>query len=318
MSRLRHLLAVLAVVASVEATGLAGVIRHDTKDSLYLSLGNSPQYASVGQIYGVVSEQSAFYASGTLIDPQWVLTAGHVVDSATSLTFSIAGTQYTAGSWIAHPNWNGDLLAGYDIGLVRLDQPVYTVTPAVRYTGSKELGNVATAVGFGMTGTGNSGANKFDGKKRGTQNVIDQLYNPRLLLADFDNPNNRRDNSMGSAKPLALEGLIAPGDSGGGLFITTRDGTFLVGVHSFVAAWDGNPNSDYGDISGHVRVSAFNSWINDVIANWPNIGSASASSIGAQSAAAAVPEPSTLALLAAGVVALSGLRAFKSRRLRKP
>jgi len=317
MTSLRHLLAVLVVVASVDATGLAGVIRHDTKDSLYLSLGNSPLYASVGQIYGV-SEQSAFYASGTLIDPQWVLTAGHVVDSVTSLTFSIAGAQYIASSWIAHPNWDGNLLAGYDIGLVRLDQPVYTVEPAVRYTGSKELGNVATAVGFGMTGTGNSGAINFDGKKRGTQNVIDQLYNPRLLLADFDNPKNRRDNSMGSAKPLALEGLIAPGDSGGGLFITTRDGTFLVGVHSFVAAWDGNPNSDYGDISGHVRVSAFNSWIDSVISSGASISSASASSDGPQSAAAAVPEPSTIALLAAGTMAFVGLRRFKSRRLRKP
>ncbi len=313
MKSLWRILAIVAMLAVMHTCGFAGVIRHDVKDSLYLALGNSPAYASVGQIYGT-SIDSAFYASGTLIDPQWVLTAGHVVDSATTLTFSIGGTAYIASQWVAHPNWDGNLLAGYDIGLVHLSQPVYSVTPAVRYTGNKELGSIVTAVGFGMTGTGTTGAVTFDGKKRGTQNVIDQLYNPRLLLADFDNPRNRRDSSMGSAKPLQLEGLIAPGDSGGGLFITTGEGTFLVGVHSFVAAWDGKPNSDYGDISGHVRVSAFNSWIDSVINNWSTSSVAAGSYATADVSMTAVPEPATLVMLAAGAAALLGLRAFRWRR----
>jgi hypothetical protein len=44
----------------------------------------------------------------------------------------------------------------------------------------------------------------------------------RILLADFDSGRNA-DNNFGSRSPLKLESLIAPGDSGGGLFETSMD-----------------------------------------------------------------------------------------------
>ena len=43
-------------------------------------------------------------------------------------------------------------------------------------------------VGFGKTGTGDSGETKSDGLKRAAQNVISQIENKRLLVADFDKP----------------------------------------------------------------------------------------------------------------------------------
>jgi succinyl-CoA synthetase beta subunit len=98
--------------------------------------------------------------------------------------------------------------------------------------------------------------------------VIDYLPNARILESDFDNPRTkyqRRDNAMGSSSPLNLEGLIAPGDSGGGLFINVGGTNYLAGINSFIGSFDGKTNADYGDISGAIRVSAFNSWIDSVL-----------------------------------------------------
>src|SRR5208283_4095111 len=66
---------------------------------------------------------------------------------------------------------------------------------------------------------------------------------------------------FGCSHSLPLEGLIAPGDSGGGLFITTSTGTYLAGVNSFVGSDSNLPNSMYGNFSGHTRVSAYSDWI---------------------------------------------------------
>ena len=147
------------------------------------------------------------------------------------------------------------------------------------------------------------------------------------MLSDFADPASVSDTSSAScsleslpsasgtaAKTLPLEGLIAPGDSGGGLFITTRNGTYLAGVNSFVGSDVGTPNSAYGDFSGHTRVSAFANWIEGQLSDSPQVlangGSLSVSATDSstldaiKSSAAlskvltvAVPEPSSIVLL---------------------
>jgi hypothetical protein len=274
------------------------VIRADRTDSQYVTLGANVAYAGVGRFDGTTSN-SSFIASGTLIAPDWVLTAAHVVDQATSLKFTVGGSTYTGNSWTAYTGWTGNLMAGYDIGLVHLNSSA-NAKAATLYTGSAEFGQTATFVGYGMTGTGQTGATRLDGKKRAAQNVIDGMQNSRLFLSDFDNPNSRRDSMFGSSTPLNLEGLIAPGDSGGGVFITTSAGTFLAGVNSFGAAWDGRVNSDYGDVAGYTRVSAFYAWINSVIGGtFPLTASGALSVTGTAKAflGEPVPEPATLGLL---------------------
>ncbi len=317
MLRLRLLCIIILLCCCSETQ--AGTIRHDVSDSAYLSLAAESQFDSVGQFSGTTSSFS-FLASGVLIANDWVLTAGHVVDSATSLMFSIGGVDYTGDSWISHPGWTGDLLAGFDIGLVHLSSVVAGIDPATRYTGSQERSSVGTSVGFGLTGTGLTGITTADGLKRAGTNRIEAQIGNGILLSDFDNPAKppvKSDNVFSSPKPTALEFLIAPGDSGGGLFLDDKFlGWVLAGIHSFGAEFDGMLDSDYGDVSGHTRVSIFNAWIDSILGGAILAGGLTGTGAGrlfmadALGATAVIPnpEPSSLALLCAGTICLIGFR----------
>jgi hypothetical protein len=305
----------LLLVGLVAVPARAIVVRDGQDDSLYRTLGSDTPYDSVGRFVGTTTN-SGFLASGTLVAPEWVLTAAHVVDSAKTLSFSIGGQSYQVDRKIVYPSWNGDLWSGYDIGLVHLAKPVDNIKPAQLYTGSGELHQSDTVVGFGKTGTGDSGDTKSDGLKRGAQNVISQIENQRLLVADFDNSLPAGAAPLGYTHALPLEGLIAPGDSGGGLFITTSTGTYLAGINSFVGSDSGQPSSVYGNFSGHTRVSAFSDWIEarihgeDLVpANVSRESNAGSQRLTVYPA----PEPGSIALLAAAALML-GISRYLLRR----
>jgi len=315
-------LALIVCLSALTSPLDAATVRHDRNQSDYLSVGDF--FTSVGRVDGFGTDPKTgqsfnYIASGTLIAPDWVLTAAHVVDIAQTLSFTVNGTLYTADSWAANPNWTGDLTAGYDIGLFHLSAAPAGITPAQIYTGTTELNRIGTFVGYGKTGTGLTGATTFDGRKRGAQNMLDAYYNStqRIFLSDFDNPSPYAffDNLVGSRTPLYIEGLIAPGDSGGPVFITDGTARYIAGVNSFVGAnfFDGKADSDYGDISGATRVSSFASWINDTISAPPEGVSASAFPISSGNATLLpaldiVPEPGSFALLASASILLSARR----------
>ncbi len=254
---------ILALATFLQTATWGATIRDDQPGSSYLDLANLLDYAPVGSFVN----SWGYNGSATLIAADWVLTAAHNLTAASSGTFTISGSAYSSAQLVIHPSWNGDAFNGYDIALVRLETPVAGVAPAALYPGSLEIGQTATFVGYGFTGTGLTGWQTLDSQKRAFQNVVDGDFGSpsRLLGSDFDNPHTIADNAFGAAVPLALEGCVAPGDSGGGVFLHDGFQSYLAGVISFVAATDGNANADYGDVSGYGRVSAFVPWITSTI-----------------------------------------------------
>jgi hypothetical protein len=307
---------IAASVSMVEA----GVIRHDRADGDYLGLATQSQFDPVGSLLYSTSGGN-WICSGTLIESSYVLTAAHCLDDATTsnVTFSVGGSTYFGSEWTVHDSWFGDLFAGFDIAVLELTSSVDNVSAATRYTGSSEVGQVGTHVGFGATGTGLDGATLPPGIKRAGQNEMDEVdssfitgeQHSNIIWNDFDAPagTNPLDGSglvddsgflenpfaafgFDSGSALELEYSIAGGDSGGGYFLEEGGDWFLAGVHSFGAAFDGNPNGSYGDLSGSTRVSSFNSWIDSAIA-----------SLGGGSPVP-VSEPSTIVLLSLGLAFL--------------
>lgn len=333
MSRFRRLggfVLALALVLILTNAASAVVIRHDRLGSHYTDLAK--QARSVGRVVIGGENGIAGYGSGTLIGGQWVLTAGHVADGAHSLRFRVKGQTFKADKWYIHEGWGKDLVAGNDIALIHLTEDVTDATgirAAKRYYGRTEVGRRALNVGWGTTGDGLTGGWRWPDQALGGFNRVDKLGGwmttsagrENILLQDFDGPSiDGRSSMFGSATGDNLEGLIDNGDSGGGMFVKVNNQWRLAGVHSFgfTRGADFFLNSDYGESSGHIRVSSYNSWIDGVMAGTyplaPEPRGVERPDLTLfqyhpgfliRPLVAAVPEPATAGVLGVGAVALA-------------
>jgi hypothetical protein len=245
----------------------AVVIRDDVPDANYRALGSEANFPASGFI---TAASNGAFLGGTLIAPRFVLTVAHIQGDIMPgiTTFTIGGAAYVIAGQTPHPFFNATGLFENDINVLRLTNPVPDVTPATYHSGSTtELGSTATTIGYGETGTGLSGSIAgTGGLRRGANNIVDAFGDGVVLpatsfLADFDNPGNPLDGTLGSPLPLPLEGTLALFDSGGGVYADLGSGQVLIGINSFVASRDGNPNNDYGDLFGATRVALYSDFI---------------------------------------------------------
>ena len=112
--------------------------------------------------------------------------------------------------------------------------------------------------------------------------------------------------------PTFFEFLIAPGDSGGAVFLFDEGEMRLAGVNSFLLGLDLVSDADYGDRAGATRVSLYNDWIDAVIGGDEDLAPSGAEAIPLDgsllrftASAANVPLPSSLTLALLGLAVLT-------------
>lgn len=306
-----YLLAAAIGLGQTQST-LAGIMLVGEPEASYVAYSNQPQFDAMGSFNGGTS--------GTLIAPNWVLTAGHV-GGVTGFQVRGNGTVYGVAEIIQHPTFianGGNINFGFDLQLVRLDSNVTGVTPAQIYRGSSEAGSTVSITGFGVGGVGSTGVSLPAAQRAGT-NVIDAVVSfanapgktgaqNAMLIADFDSGSSSFNTLSGlgsSSTPTALEYHLAGFDSGGGVFIFENGQWYLAGVNSGVESQRQFFNSQdtafsnelfgYGAISYITRVSSFTGFIDSNIT--------------------AVPEPTSLALVGLVAFALVGQKMLRRKKL---
>lgn len=246
-----NFLSFLSCLALITPTANSIVRRDDRSDSSYVALGtNFPAVCLINP-----------GAAGTLIAPQWVITAGHVGEglilTQSKPLLEFAGRQYAIQEIFVHPC--GVNPPAHDMALFKLAKPVPDVTPLELYRGRNESGQVAFIVGLGYQGTGRTGPvqhDSWDKVRRAATNVVESADEFWITFV-FDPPPNGTD----------LEGIGGPGDSGGPSVIEVDGTYYLIGISS--GGSDKNKdgiNGTYGDWDRHSRVSTEIPWIEATMA----------------------------------------------------
>lgn len=242
---LKSLLITICLILSPNSFG--GTIDPNVSDDKYIEYAKDFKY--VYKICGTDNGGKLFCASAVAIEPHWILTAAHVVKNSRTCIVHKEDKAYEAKEIIIHKDFEKNEFGTGDIAIVYVAEDLGLDFYPPLYDTDDEVGKLCSISGYGFTGTFNTGSIKHDGKQRAGSNKIDHTERDFLIC------------SPSRQNKTELEFLIASGDSGGGLFI----GNKLAGINSCVLAADKNPNSTYGDESGHTRISKFIPWIKEII-----------------------------------------------------
>jgi|GEM_PF-672574 len=238
--------AVMSAV-SVSQSGAMALHQH-SQTAISTRIVNGTQTSDYPAV-GLIGESGYHFCTGTLIAPQYVLTAAHCAEGVgnTSGTFTVGGRSYQTERVYVHPNYNRNAIgsdSANDIAIYKLSQPVIGITPMDIFRGIPQVGQLLTLVGFGGGGNGTTGTNGDFGIKRVGTTPIDQVTRT-LIHWDFDNN---------------TEANTAPGDSGGPAFVTINGVKYIAGVTS----GGDSPNASIGDHSFDTRVDAYADWITNI------------------------------------------------------
>ncbi|MCF0234380.1 MAG: trypsin-like serine protease, partial [Thermoguttaceae bacterium] len=223
---------------------------------------------------------------------QHVLTAAHVVcdDDGTPidpLEEEVYCTFETASGRIripvlaitVHESYDG-VVGGYgaDLAVLTLAHPApSSIQGYDLYTGSDELGQTITFVGYGTYGQTSDTEDEIADRRYGVKHYGNNVYeltgptfqdslNPNVLVYDFDDGTAAND-YFGTYYGVVNRGLgrdeamTAPGDSGSPSFIRGM----IAGVCSWGTDFDEDESYGPGNYQVDVRVSVYADWIYDVI-----------------------------------------------------
>lgn len=236
-------------IAAVSFQANSIVIRHDVEDNKYrASTMDFPPLATLYKI-GV---------HGTLIDPSWVVTAGHAIFCVEKGDKIMVGDQFVeVDSRYTHSAYlNGD---ENDIALIKLKSPITGIETAKLYRHTNEATQNIWFIGSGATGTGLTGQKDpaISGNKgalRKAENRIEKTSERELFFV-FDKGN----------EALPLEGVSGNADSGGPAYKMIDGQYYVYGVSSRADSPNLNVG-EYGVNEIYSRISYHASWIDKIVA----------------------------------------------------
>lgn len=249
---LARLLRFVIIILAASRFALAGTIDPSTPDAKYVEFGK--QFPCVARITNIIDCKNCKkiheqQASAVIIKPHWALTAAHVINESKHDVIYAGEKQHPVVYKVRHKDYDEDKIGLHDIALCYVEEDFGLKFYVPLYSKSDEVGHAVTIAGWGSTGTFLTGATESDNKRRAGHNKLADSF---LSVVSCTARKTGR---------FPLEFMIAPGDSGGGMFI----GDELAGINSFLAHDDGKSDGTYGDDSVFTRVSLYRDWVESEI-----------------------------------------------------
>lgn len=242
---MKYLTLFITLIFSVSSSAI--VIRHDIDSNKYLATNADFPALATFYIDG---------AHGTLINPQWIITAAHASFCISANSFvSVNGRARKIKRLYVHPDYTPG--QSHDIALVELVEPITDIKPASIYKNTNELNKNIWFIGIGGTGNGVTGQTidnaQNNGILRKAQNTISVTQGP-VIKFTFNQ----------ASQALPLEGVSGGGDSGGPAYLLENNVYKLLGISSRPEG-KFTKIGEYGITEVYTRISFFQSWINSII-----------------------------------------------------
>jgi len=196
------------------------------------------RYPCVVALHNITS----FVGSGVLIDPSFILTAGHCIDSKDIVEVrTFDGRSHPVKKLIHHPYYSIMGFVLNDIGIVELVTPITNITI---YKLHPDLLTIHKFQDLDVCGYGGSW-------KKQSQLGKFRFYG--ILIQETN-----------EFKILPVDGSIWFGDSGGGVFTIYRYEIYLTGIMRSFSVY----SSDKGPViieNSCIRVDRYRDWIGSVV-----------------------------------------------------